>query len=111
MLIYIAIMLAGLIYVNKSLKQVVIQKNRDLENISRAVNDWLVTRISEIVQLSMIPLIKEGEKKESIKFLDDWCSRFSFIYDKIFYINLDGQYWNSSGETGNLFKNTFSLLT
>ncbi|MBA7556624.1 hypothetical protein ES705_49340 [subsurface metagenome] len=108
MLIYITIMLAGLIYVNKSFeKQLVIQKNRDLENISRAVNDWLVTRISEIVQLSLIPLIKEGEKQESIRFLDDWCSRFSFIYDKIFYINLDGKYWNSSGETGSIVKYSF----
>ncbi len=111
--IYATIGVTGFVYVNKYyFKQAITQKSNEIKNISRAINDWLISRISEIIQVSSIPALKrEGYDKNNSatikKYLKNWRSRFAFIYSDIYLIDLNGNYWSSSNKTGKLNNRIF----
>ena len=71
--IYAVVVISGLIYVNRYYeREAITQKNSDVENISRAVNDWLIARISEVLQLSRIPSFQSGNEREIRRYLIDF---------------------------------------
>ena len=106
--IYATIGVTGLVYVNKYyFNQAITQKSNEIKNISRAINDWLISRISEIIQISDIPSLKENDRSIIKGYLKNWRYRLAFIYSDIYLINLNGRYWNSSGKTGYLSSRVF----
>lgn len=101
--IYAVVVIGGLIYVNRYYeRQAITQKNSDVENISRAVNDWLIARISEMLQLSRIPSFQSGNETEIRDYLPVWRSHMAFIYSEIYFIKMDGRYWGLNNKTGRL---------
>jgi signal transduction histidine kinase len=106
--IYAAIVVAGMVFMNRNYEeQAVTQKSNDIQNISRAVNDWLISRTSEVIQLSQVPLIQTGETGEIERYLTDWRSRLAFIYEELYFVELDGSYWNSRDQRGSLENRVF----
>jgi signal transduction histidine kinase len=106
--IYAAIVVAGIVYVNRTYEeQAITQKSNDIQNISRAINDWLISRTSEVIQLSQVPLMQTGDRSEIKGYLTEWRSRLAFIYDELYFVDLDGSYWNSSDQTGALANRIF----
>ena len=102
-IIFILLIGGGLYYVNRSYEQQVIdQKSRELDRAARAVHNWLVARISTLIQLSRTPLIREGSREEIIDFLSEEKMRHSFSFDDFFYIRLDGRFYDTSGRTGTM---------
>ncbi len=106
--IYATIGVTGLVYVNKYyFNQAITQKSNEIKNISRAINDWLISRISEIIQVSSVPALKNDDIRVIKRYLKNWRSRLAFIYSNIYLINLNGHYWNSSDQTGYLTNRVF----
>jgi signal transduction histidine kinase len=101
--LFLFVVVGGLIYVNRSFEsQVISQKSNELEKASRAIHNWLVARISNMIQLSRTPLIRTGDFEELLPFLREERKRLSFIYSNMFYILPDGQYWSTEGAGGTL---------
>ncbi len=106
--VYAAVMVGGLIYANRYYEeQAVRQKAGEVQNVSRAVNDWLISRTSEIIQLSRTPTVQRGQVEPIRKYLTDWKSRLTFIYRDLYFIQLDGNYWTASGRRGTLTSRVF----
>ncbi len=106
--IYATIGVTGLVYVNKYyFNQAITQKSNEIKNISRAINDWLISRISEIIQISEIPSLKENDSSIIKGYLKNWRYRLAFIYSDIHLVDLNGRYWNSGGKTGYLDSRVF----
>ncbi len=103
MIIFFLVIGGGLLYVNRSFEQQAVQqKSNELTKASRAIHNWLVARISNLIQLSRTPLMYEGNGPEVRKFLGEEKKRLSFIYDTMYYISPEGSYWDTSGNSGNL---------
>src|SRR6056297_1042225 len=103
MIIFFLVIGGGLLYVNRSFEQQVVeQKSNELTKASRAIHNWLVARISNLIQLSRTPLMHNNGQKEVSEFLQEERKRLVFIYDAMYYINLDGSYWSTSGKSGRL---------
>ncbi|MCD6121776.1 MAG: sensor histidine kinase [Spirochaetales bacterium] len=101
--IYAVVVISGLIYVNRYYeREAITQKNSDVENISRAVNDWLIARISEVLQLSRIPSFQSGNEREIRRYLPVWRSHTAFIYSDVYFIKINGRYWGLDNKKGNL---------
>ena len=97
-----------MVYLNRNYEdQAITQKSNDIRNISRAINDWLISRTSEVIQLSQVPLIQTGDSGEIKRYLTEWRSRLAFIYGELYFVELDGSYWNSSGHRGKLENRIF----
>jgi hypothetical protein len=106
--ICIAVVAGALLYVNRYYEeQVVIQKGNEVQNISRAVNDWLIARVSEIFQLSRISSLQSGDTATVERYLGEWRSRLTFIYGEVYFIGPDGSYGSSSGLRGSLQSRAF----
>ncbi len=102
-ILFILIIGIGLYYVNRSFETQVINQNyNELERASRAVHNWLVARISNLIQLSRTPLILSGQRDEILPFLSQERNRLSFIYHSFYYIYPDGSYYNTEGEIGQM---------
>ncbi|MCF7914521.1 MAG: sensor histidine kinase [Spirochaetaceae bacterium] len=103
MVIFFLVIGGGLLYVNRSFEQQMTeQKSSELTKASRAIHNWLVARISNLIQLSRTPLMHNNSRNEVSSFLREERKRLAFIYDAMYYINLDGSYWSTSGESGRL---------
>ncbi len=103
MIIFILIIGGGLLYVNRSYeRQVIEQTSNELTRASRAIHSWLVSGISNLIQLSRTPLLRESEREKSLLFLKEEKKRLSFIYETMYYIHPNGHYWNTEGSTGHL---------
>ena len=86
--------MAGIVYVNRTYEeQAITQKSNDIQNIYRT---------SEVIQLSQVPLMQTGDRTEIKGYLTEWRSRLAFIYDTLYFVQLDGSYWNSSDQRGAL---------
>ena len=102
-IIFVLVIGGGLLYVNRSFeKQVMQQKSNELTKAARAIHNWLVARISNLIQLSRTPLIQDDGRQEVRDFLQEEKKRLSFIYDAMYYIHPDGTYWDTSGTDGRL---------
>jgi signal transduction histidine kinase len=98
-----AVVTGGLFYVNAYYeKDAISQKNNEVQNVSRAINDWLIARTSEIIQLSRAPAFQGGDVPALLEYLREWRSHLAFIYSEAFFIRPDGAYWSSSGGSGKL---------
>src|SRR6056297_458405 len=103
MIIFFLVIGGGLLYVNRSFEQQVMQqKSNELTKAARAIHNWLVARISNLIQLSRTPLIRDDGRPEVRAFLQEEKKRLSFIYDAMYYIHPDGSYWDTSGADGRL---------
>ncbi len=103
MIIFVLVIGGGLLYVNRSFEQQVMQqKSNELTKAARAIHNWLVARISNLIQLSRTPLIRDDGRPEVREFLQEEKKRLSFIYDAMYYIHPDGTYWDTSGASGRL---------
>ncbi len=103
MIIFVLVIGGGLLYVNRSFEQQVMQqKSNELTKAARAIHNWLVARISNLIQLSRTPLIRDDGRPEVRAFLQEEKKRLSFIYDAMYYIHPDGSYWDTSGADGQL---------
>ncbi|MFW5715469.1 MAG: ATP-binding protein [bacterium] len=103
MIIFVLVIGGGLLYVNRSFEQQAMQqKSNELTKAARAIHNWLVARISNLIQLSRTPLIKDDGRPEVREFLREEKKRLSFIYDAMYYIHPDGTYWDTTGATGRL---------
>jgi len=100
-LIYGVILGIGLRFVNRSFEQEAVRNNQhNLENISRGMNDWMVSRISEMVNLADIPLLSGGEEEAILTYLGKWRKRFSFNYRELYFITPDSLWISTAGERG-----------
>jgi hypothetical protein len=107
-IIYAAVVLSGLFYVNRYYEELAVtQKSNEVQNVSRAVNDWLITRTSEIIQLSRTPTVQSLDLEAIREYLGDWRSSLSFIYREICFVALSGSYWNTGGQQGVLENTVF----
>lgn len=101
--LFLIVVVGGLIYVNRSYeKQVIDRKSNELEKTSRAIHNWLVARISNMIQLSRTPLIQTGDYERILPFLREERKRLSFIYDTMFYVLPDGEYRSTAGGEGKM---------
>ena len=107
-IIYAAVALAGLFYVNRYYEDLAItQKSNEVQNVSRAVNDWLIARTSEMIQLSRTPTVQFGDMEAIREYLGYWRSNRSFIYREICFATRSGSYWNTGGDQGTLENSVF----
>jgi len=108
-LIYAAVALVGLFYVNRYYEDLAVtQKSNEVQNVSRAVNDWLISRTSEIIQLSRTPTVQSGDLEAIRQYVGAWRSNLSFIYREICFVRRSGSYWNTGGDQG-ILENTVFL--
>jgi signal transduction histidine kinase len=102
-LIFLLITFTGLYYFNTVLKEQAISKKQlELELTTRSVDDWLISRISDLVLLSRARILSENDMSEIKKVLIDEQHRLSFLYEKFWIITPQGDYWNTENETGNM---------
>lgn len=102
-LIFLAFTLSGTFYFNSILKdQAIIKKQYELELTSRAVDDWLISRLSDLVLLSRSQKTIDINSAGIKKVLMDEQLRLSFLYDKFWIIKPSGEYWNTEGELSNI---------
>ncbi len=103
LLIFLAIILTGSFYFNSVLKQQAISKKQsELELASRAVDDWLISRFSDLVLLSRIHSFSDSESTKIKKLLIEEQNRLSFLYEKFWIMTPEGEFWNTEGETGSI---------
>ena len=101
--IFLVITLTGSLYFNTILKeQAISKKQSDLELTTRAVDDWLISRLSELVLLSRNRFFSEKDLSEIKKVLLAEQHRLSFLYEKFWVITPEGQYWNTNKVDGNI---------
>ena len=82
--IFFIIVLTALYLINESYKeQNLYKKTLEIETASRAINDWLISRISEMILISRTNTLKKSDMAEIEIFLDAEQERLSFIYNKI----------------------------
>lgn len=100
-IIFFTIVFIFLYFFNKSSREYSItNKTYEINNASRAINDWLVSKVSEMVLMSRTDIIIKGNMDKIKEFLKSEQYRLSFVYNKLWYINLDGEYWNTDNRSG-----------
>ncbi|MBN1647336.1 MAG: sensor histidine kinase [Spirochaetales bacterium] len=86
--IYLLVIIGGVEYIGKSFRANAIeQKRSSLANIVRGIDDWLLSRASEVIQLSRIPLFSGEDEQAIIRYMKKWQDTFSFNYDYLYLIN------------------------
>lgn len=107
-LVYAVVVSAGFIYVNRYYEQqAVTRKSNEVQNVSRAINDWLITRTSEIIQLSRTPTVQSGNLEAIRDYLKGWRSHLSFVYQEVCFVEPGGGYWNTGGQEGTVQNTVF----
>lgn len=103
LLLYGTALVCGMGFVNRSFReQAVTQKSNELEYISNAVNGWLVSRITDVLQLSRMPLVAEGPSDGAMDYLTRWRRWYSHIYENVYYLSPQGDFRDARGGTGRL---------
>jgi signal transduction histidine kinase len=106
--IFVLLVGGGLYYVNRSYeRQMITRKAQELDRASRAVHNWLVARISTLVQITRSPLLKSGKRQRIMSFLREERTRLSFIFDSLYYVEPDGRYYGTNGRRGSLERTGF----
>ena len=102
-IVFFSITYIFLYFYNKSSQQQSItNKTYEIENAARAINDWLVSKISEMVLMTRTDILTKGNIDKIKEFLNAEQYRLSFVYNKLWYINIDGMYWNTDDRIGKL---------
>ncbi|MBF0278387.1 MAG: hypothetical protein HQM13_11370 [SAR324 cluster bacterium] len=100
-LIYSAMVGLGYFYFNSTYKiERTDRKHLELDKASRAINDWLVSRIADLVLLSRTKNLRDAEIGEIQTFLKEEQYRLAFVYEKYWYIDRDYRYWNTNDQKG-----------
>ncbi len=101
--IFLLITLTGSFYFNTILKeQAISKKQSELELTTRSVDDWLISRFSDLVLLSRSRLFFDTNFSEMKKVLVEEQHRLSFLYEKFWIMTPQGEYWNTDNEVGNI---------
>jgi signal transduction histidine kinase len=99
--LFLAIVVSGLVFVNRSFEeQVAEQKATELNNAARAVDNWIIARLSHLTQLAHTPTVRNEGREGALSFLRNEKERLGFIYSGIYYISRDGRYNSTIGEAG-----------
>ncbi len=102
-LIFLAITLTGSFYFDTILKEQAINKKQsELGLTTGAVDDWLISRFSDLVLLSRSRLFSDTNSSEIKKVLMEEQRRLSFLYEKFWIMTPQGEYWNTENEVGNI---------
>jgi signal transduction histidine kinase len=101
--LFLVITITVSIYFNVVLKdQAISKKQSELGLTTRAVDDWLISRLSELVLLSRNRFFLEKNRPEIKKLLLAEHQRLSFLYDKFWVISPEGWFWNTENEDGTI---------
>lgn len=101
--IFLLISLTGLYYFDGILKeQANSKKQLELGLTTRSVDDWLISRISDLILLSRSSINSQTDLSEIKKVLIEEQHRLSFLYDKFWLVTPQGDYWNTANESGNM---------
>lgn len=101
--VFLSFSLIATYYFNDVLKdQTISKKQIELGLTTRSVDDWLISRFSDLVLLSRSRLFSEDNPNEIRKVLMDEQRRLSFLYQKFWILTPQGDYWNTDDEAGNI---------
>ena len=101
--IFFTIVLIFLYFFNNSSREYnITNKTYEINNASRAINDWLVSKVSEMILMTRTDILIKGNVDKIKEFLKGEQYRLSFVYNKLWYINIDGTYWNTDNRIGKL---------
>ena len=76
------------------------RKHAAMENITRGLDDWLLSRVSEVLQLSRVPLFQTGSEDEILALMTSWHAKLSFLYDNLYLVEPEGEWRSAAGESG-----------
>lgn len=101
--VYCVVVVGGLWVIDRSFRQEILaQKNAELENASRALDNWLTDRISNLIQIAHTPLLAGDDSARILEFLGREQERLAFIYSRFVFVQPDGRYASTDGLTGEL---------
>lgn len=75
-------------------------KHAAMENITRGLDDWLLSRVSEVLQLSRVPLFRHGSESEILALMTSWHANLSFLYENLYLVEPTGEWRSAGGESG-----------
>lgn len=75
-------------------------KRAAMENITRGLDDWLLSRVSEVLQLSRVPLFRHGSEAEILALMTSWHANLSFLYENLYLVEPTGEWRSAGGESG-----------
>jgi signal transduction histidine kinase len=102
-LAYGVVVVGGLWVIDRSLRREILsQKESELHNAARALDNWITARVSEMVQLAHTPLMSRDDEVRIGEYLRREQTRLAFIYDSMIYVREDGSYLDSDGARGRL---------
>jgi signal transduction histidine kinase len=111
MLLYTLFITLGVLYIGESYRDNALhQKQVSLSMVVQGVDKWFLSRVSEVLQLSRIPILKSSDTEAVQGYLLEWRNTLSFRYDSLFLVEPDGSFWNSREETGILDESTYTDL-
>ena len=101
--VFFTIVFIFLYFFNKSSREhSIVNKTYEINNAARAINDWLVSKVSEMVLMTRTDILIKGNINKIKKFLKSEQYRLSFVYNKLWYIDIQGRYWNTDDRTGKI---------
>ena len=89
-----AIVIGGAVrYLGESYRDdAVNQKRAAMDNLTRGLDDWLLSRVSEVLQLSRIPLFAQEDDERILAYMSSWRETLSFLYDRLYLLESDGSW-------------------
>lgn len=82
-------------------------KHAAMENITRGLDDWLLSRVSEVLQLSRVPLFRHGSEAEILALMTSWHANLSFLYENLYLVEPTGEWRSAGGESGILHDSAY----
>ena len=82
-------------------------KRAAMENITRGLDDWLLSRVSEVLQLSRVPLFRHGSEAEILALMTSWHANLSFLYENLYLVEPTGEWRSAGGESGILHDSAY----
>lgn len=109
--LYTLFISAAAAYIGESYRESALrQKQVSLSMVVQRIDDWFLSRVSEIIQLSRIPLFHTGSTEDIHSYLREWNDTLSFRYISLLLVEEDGSYWQSNDMTGYLDEKTYTDL-
>ncbi len=103
LLVYVLVIIGGASLMTDSFRdEAMKQKTISAENIARGISDWLLSRISEALQLSRIPLFASADEEAIRSYMVEWQDTLSFHFDRLLLVDRSGEFWSTDGESGTL---------
>lgn len=82
-------------------------KHAAMENITRGLDDWLLSRVSEVLQLSRVPLFRHGSEAEILALMTSWHANLSFLYENLYLVEPTGEWRSAGGASGILHDSAY----